>query len=173
MRYHTLAFTSVLGYIAKRQQYLERARYQFRVTMEFTKTSPSKRTGTERGSYYVKVDLSSAEPRDWRIEDVRVDRPDIKVTHYPELKEFKFSTDGSSQIRVDHSRAKEHDIEIKSDNRRYVRVNYQGTNGSGYADGDFTSEFDQLTITDNGPTPPPVETARIEAVIRFDQVMKL
>lgn len=170
MRYHTLALTGVLGYVAKKP--LELARYRFRVVMRFTKTSPSRSTGLQEGSYYITIDLQSPKTTHWRIEQVENDRPDNKDRNYPELKKFEFAADGSAAVEIDHSRAKEYSLTIKSDNRRDVEVEYKNAYGYGNARGTFSSEFDQLSIRDYGPTPYR-DFATIEANMRFDEIKKL
>lgn len=170
MRFHTLALMATLGYVAKKPLVL--ARYRFRVVMEFRKTSPSRATGLERGSYYINFDMQSANPAHWKIEQVEADRPIYKERNYPELKKFEYNQDGSARILVDHSKAKEYSLEIKSDNRRDIDIEYNCIYGNGNARGQFSSEFDQLTIRDYGPTPYQ-DFAVIEADIRFDQIMKL
>lgn len=170
MRFHTLALTATLAYVAKKP--IQLGRYQFRIVMEFTKRSPSRSTGLERGSYFVTLNLSYQQPASWEIEKVVNDRPYNKDTNYPDLKKFEFAADGSALILIDHSKAKEYSIEIKSDNRRGIEVRYQSAYGYGAARGEFTSELDQLTIVDDGPNPQK-EHARIDAVIRFDEIKKL
>jgi hypothetical protein len=170
MRFHTLALTAVLGYVAKKPLVL--ARYRFRVVMEFTKISQSRSSGLQRGSYYISLDLQSPKSSQWRIEQVENDRPENKDRNYPELKKFEFSSDGSATIQIDHSRAKEYSIDISSDNRRDVDISYKSIFGYGTARGTFTSECDQMRLIDVGPTPQN-EIATIDATIRFDQIMKL
>lgn len=169
MRFHTLALTAVMGYVAKKPLVL--GRYRFRVVMDFVKTSATRNSGRQRGSYFITLDLQSGEPKNWRIEQVENDRPENKDRNYPELKKFEFYQDGSARISIDHSRAKEYSIEIKSDNRRDIEVQYSSAYGYGTARGTYSHEADQLTITDVGPNPHR-ETAVIEASIRFDEITK-
>lgn len=170
MRYHTLALTAVLGYVAKKRPIP--ARYRIRVVMEFRKSSPSRKAGPERGSYYVSLNLLSADSTKWEIEKVENDRPLNKDTNYPTLIKFVYSQDGSQRILVDHSRAKEYSVDIKSDNRREMEIEYNSAYGYGNARGTFSSEFDQVTIRDFGPTPHK-DFASIEAYVRFDEIKKL
>ena len=170
MRFHTLALVAVLGYVAKKP--LELARYKFRVTMRFRKTSASRDSGLQDGSYFVTIDLSKPKLSEWKIEKVENDRPLNKDSNYPELKKFEFMADGSARILVDHSRAKEYSLDIKSDNRREIEVEYNTAYGYGRATGQFSTDIDQLIIRDYGPTPHQ-DFATIEADIRFDPVQKL
>lgn len=165
-----MAFCAVLGYVAKKP--LARSRYQFRIVMEFKKSSPSRSTGVERGSYYVTLDLLSTSPAAWSIEKVENDRPLNKDRNYPELKKFEFYPGGSAQILVDHSKAKEYSLDLRSDNRRGMEIEYNSAYGNGTAKAEFTAEYDQVTIRDYGPTPYN-DFATIEADIRFDEIKKL
>ena len=169
MRYHTVALSAVLGYVAKHRP--APARYQFRVVMEFHKSSPSRHVGPERGSYYVGLNLPSTNSNDWIIEFVEIDRQILKKKEYPDLKKFQFSTEGSAVVLVDHSKAKEYSIEIKSDNRLEMEVDYNTAYGYGKAKGTFSSDYNQVTIRDYGPTPY-ADFATLVAEIRFDEIKK-
>lgn len=140
--------------------------------MEFKKSSPSRSTGVERGSYYITLDLVSSSPASWSIEKVENDRPLNKDRNYPELKKFEFYTGGSAQILIDHTKAKEYSLDLASDNRREVEIAYNSAYGSGNAKAEYTADYDQVTIRDYGPTPYS-DFATIEANIRFDEIKKL
>lgn len=170
MRFHTLALVATLGNIANTRP--SSGRYEYTAAARFEKSYDNSPTIYRSRIYTLSFNFSPADSQDWTIERIVTESADYRATHFPRLKKFEFSPGRATSIAIQPDDRDELGVDITLYNDHRIIASYQTMFGSGSCEGRYTDPFDQVKMTDRGPSHKQ-QHATTTAEFQFTNIKKL